>query len=413
MPKKTVNRAPYFVSAMIASGMGSYLLSWSYYRDSLGDLFPSWTEAQLSLPFSLHNITVFVVIAILGPLLKKVKSRIMLTIAAFAILIGLGLFPILPVNNPSLALFLLIILFAVIAALSAGIGPITSLDIYQPWFPDHVGMASGLWIFYAGLSPILIGAYLGILIPAFGVLRAVQILGITLSCMILLTLFFAKKPGEDVNLPPKIVTPSSSYFADLTTKQMFKTSAFYHIYIFNIMIRCSGIIISDLGGSIANDFGIPTLAGLLFAPANGLSALVGGFLSERIKLTNLIFMYCIVLLLGASSLLIGGLTATHFLILLGIFLIGFGYGGSTVSSVIAVRLMFGSSNYAQNMSVVLTSVGFTTLSLFVSGNMLTASGGSYTPVFILVFSLASIGFLDSVIMKKTKSFSRISHALDK
>ena len=411
--KRKVSRIPYFLSAIITVGMAGFMVSWSYFRDDLGALFPSWSEAQLSLPFSLHNITVLLSTIIIGPIMKKVSARVVFACGGLVLLIGFGLFPILPLDNPGLALVLLIVLFGFIAAFSPPIGSIATLDTFQPWFPDHVGLVSGLWLAIKGVAPILIGVYLGFLIPRLGVLKAVQVLGITLCALIFLALIYAKKPGPDIDLPAASIAPSSDSYAELTVKQMLLTSAFFHVYFFNVLGRCAGLIISDLGGTIANDMGIPTLAGLLFAPATALSCILGGYFADRFTLSNLVFHYCIVLFGSGIALALGGSMDNVPLVLLGIFASGYAYGGTTIVAATTARYAFGNKHYAQNLSVILTSVGFTAPAIMLSGNMLTNSGGSYEPIYIFILIMGAVSIIDALIMIKTKSFANISKVLER
>ena len=391
--------------------MGGYLFTWSYFREGLAELFPSWSQTQLSLPFSIHNITVCAALLLSGLALKKFSNRKVLAFGATCILVGFGLFPLLPVDNPHLALILLVIFFALIAGWSPGIGSIASMDTYLPWFPERIGLASGVWMLWGGVAPMALGALCGVLISAFGVLKAVQILGFIVAGVIYVSLIYAKKPGPEIKLPEPQKRPNSVFFADLSTKQMIKTSAFFHIFLFNVTTRCAGFIISDLGGTIAYDFSAPIITGLLFAPANGISAVIGGYLADKIKLAHIILGYSVILLFGAISLCLGNATNSVLLILLGIIMIGVALGGSSVGSVTAVRLMFGASHYAQNLSIVVVSSGFATFSVLLSSKLLSLSGGSYTPVFLLVLGISIFSVLDSTIMLKTKSFSRIADVL--
>ena len=413
MPNQKVNRVPIFIAALLSVGMGGYLFTWSYFRDSLGELFPTWSATQLSLPFSLHNITVVTMILLTAPLLKRFSNRKVLAFGATSLLIGFGVFPLLPEDNPKMALIMLCLAFSLIAACSAGIGAVASFDTYQPWFPERIGLTSGVWMLWGGGAPMLIGALCGVLTAAFGVLRAVQIIGIILAVFLYISLIYAKKPGPDIKLPEPKKKPNAVFFADLTTKQMLMTSAFYHIFIFNLCTRCAGFIISDLGGTLAIDFGAPTITGLLFAPANGISAVIGGILADKIKFGHVIFLYAVLLLTGGISLYFGGLTDSSFLILFGITCVGFGLGGSSVGSVTAVRIMFGATHYAQNVSLVVFSSGFATLAVLLSGKLLSLSGGSYTPVFILVIAFGAIAVIDGIIMLRTKSFAHIADVLKK
>jgi OFA family oxalate/formate antiporter-like MFS transporter len=295
-----------------------------------------------------------------------------------------------------------------IAACSVGIGVVAGYDVYQPWFPERVGLISGLWALWGGASPILLGALCGALIGVFGVLSSIGIIGALLAAAVFLSLVYAKKPGPDTVLPAPKRRAGDAVSVDCTTKEMLMTSAFWHLFLFNLMSRCAGLVISDLGGTLASDMGAATLAGLLFAPANGLSSVLGGYLADKIKLSKVIFFYTAVQTAGGLALLFGNAAGSVALVLAGVFLVGFAYGGSTVGSTTAVRLMFGSSCYAQNIGLRLASSAPASLAVLAAGSFLTRDGGAYASVFwmILIFSL--IAFADAIVILSTKSFARIA-----
>jgi MFS family permease len=405
---KAVNRIPIFFAAMITVGMGGYLFTWSYFRNSLGQLFPDWSQSTLSMPFSLHNLVVVVMLLVTGQLLRRFSGRTVIAFGAAALLIGFGLFPLLPVDNPALAGILAAVFFGVIAACSVGIGVIAGFDVYQPWFLERVGLISGLWTLWGGASPMLLGALCGVLIGVFGVLTAIQIIGILLAGAVFISLIYAKKPGPDTVLPMPPIRQNNMAPVECTTKEMLLTSAFWHLYIFNLMVRCSGIVISDLGGTIAADMGAATLAGLLFAPANGLSSVIGGYLADKIKFSKVLLIYTVIQVAGALLLLAGNGTGSVALVLTGIFLVGFAYGGSTVGSTTAARIMFGSTHYAQNIGIILTSSAPASLSVLAAGRLVARAGGSYAPAFRMITIFSVIALLDMIVVILTRSFARIA-----
>jgi|GEM_PF-1859857 len=401
--RNKVNRIPIFFAALFTSGMGGYLISWSYFRDSLGQLFPTWTQTQLSLPFSLHNITVFVMMLTTGLLLKKLSNRVVLGIGGLAILIGFGLFPYLPLDNPLAALVMAVICFSFIAALSVGIGVIASFDTFLPWFPDRLGLISGILTFFCGVAPILLGALCGVFIDQFGVLRAIQLIGIILAVIIFLSLIWAQKPSPDIELPP---APREKVSAgvDYSPKEMLITGSFWCLLIFNIAIRSAGIVISDLGGTIAITLGVATLSGLLFAPANGLACILGGYLLDRLSVPKVMTFFGVFLLLGGILLFFGNQAGSKAMVITGISCVGFTYGGVTVTSVTGTRMLFGMKHYALNLGLVSISIGPATVACIFAGKLTALAGGAYNLVFAMILILGIVAALSSLIMFRTERF---------
>jgi hypothetical protein len=126
------------------------------------------------------------------------------------LLIGYGLFPYLPVNNPQSAYVMLIICFTCIAASASGLCGIIMTSVFPVWVPEHMGLVAGVAVTSCGIAPFYLGAYCGALIPNVGVLRAVQILGITVFIMVMITLPWCRFPGRATiwRLRKKRRTPS-------------------------------------------------------------------------------------------------------------------------------------------------------------------------------------------------------------
>jgi MFS family permease len=154
--KKKLNRTPIYVCAVLTGIEMGALFSWSYFRDPLAKLFPEWSASRLSLVFSTHNVTVVLVALLTGILLKRLKPRTILMASAVTLLIGFGCFPLLPKEDPQTAYAMLLILFGVVAASSAGMSGIAATAAYQPWVPDRLGLLTGIIFLVAGCSPILL-----------------------------------------------------------------------------------------------------------------------------------------------------------------------------------------------------------------------------------------------------------------
>jgi MFS family permease len=382
--------------------MGGYLITWSYFRDALGQMFPEWSQSQLSMPFSIHNITVCLMMLFTGPALLKLSNRFVLGFGGCAVLIGFGLFIFLPKDNPSAALVMAIIAFGVIAALSVGIGVIASFDTFLPWFPDHPGAVSGVLTFWCGVAPIALGALCGLFLGHFDVLWSIALLGVVISLFVFASLKWCKKPGAEVELPPPPQRVEAELSEDYSPTRMLKTGTFWCIFIFNVAVRCAGLVISDLGGSIAVAIGIGTIIGLLFAPANGLACIVGGFLMDRFSVDRVMLLMAAAVAVGGAALLVGNNAHSTLLIIAGIALVGFGYGGVTVTGVSGTRILFGMKHYAQNLGLVSVSIGPAAIAVILAGKLNTGGAGGFGNIFFLILGFGVIAVVCCLLMHFTE-----------
>lgn len=402
--KTKVNRVPYFI-CIAASGLQlGVVFSWSYFRDSLATLFPTWTAARLSLVFSMHNVTVVVTALITGVLLKYLKQRTLVAMAGAVVLIGFGVFPLFPLDNPGAAYIMLFISFGVVAASSSGFAGISVPTVYQPWFPDHLGLLTGVLFMASGLSPIIFGYICSLLIPAVGVLRAVQILGAIMFVIIVATLPWCKTPGPDVKLPPPKITENSSNTRDYTLKEVLRNPLYWCFFLYTAMARSVGIVLLDLGGTIAVAFGVATLLGLIISPANGAASVIGGIIQDRIGIGRTILLSCGMLVLSSLLLISGSIADSAFAIITALIIGGLGYGVSLVISASATRILFGDKHYAQNYSFLTVSLVPAAASGYLAGALLDRIG-NYSGVFIMVLILCILSLVCGLILVRSKEMS--------
>ncbi|MDR2487815.1 MAG: hypothetical protein LBD12_07600 [Clostridiales Family XIII bacterium] len=408
--ERKVNRVPYFVASVITVGMGGYMVTWSYFRNALGEAFPDWSQSQLSMPFSFHNVTVCLMMLFTGPILMKLSARLVLGFGGAALLVGLGLFAFLPTDNPAGALVMAILCFSLVASLSVGIGVIASFDTFLPWFPDRPGAVSGVLTFWCGVSPMLLGVLCGVFMASFGVLKAIALLGIVLGCFVFLALPWCKRPGPDVKLPPPPKRVEEELGRDYSPAEMMRTGTFWCVFIFNVAIRCAGLIISDLGGSIATAIGIGTIMGLIFAPANGLACILGGLLMDRFSVERVQLVMAVSVTAGAVLLYGGDAAGATWMIVAGIALVGFGYGGVTVTGVTGVRILFGMKHYARNLGIVSVSIGPAAIAVILAGRLNQGTAGGFGGLFLLVLAFGIVSVVACIAMHGTERSRRRSLA---
>ena len=396
MPRK-VNRIPYFICTGVSGLQLGVLFAWTYYRDPLATMFPSWTASQLSLVFSVHNVTVVILALVSGVLLKYLKPRTLVAMSSAMVLIGLGAFPYFPQNDPNAAYIMLFICFGIVNAASAGFGGISIPAAYQPWAPDHLGLLTGILFMVCGCSPILFGYICSLLIPAVGVLRAVQILGI-IGCIVLaVTLPWCKQPGPDVVLPAPKTKENAASAHDHTWKEVLRSPVFWFFFLYNAMARSVGMILLDLGGMMAITFGAAALFGLVASPANGVASVIGGLIQDRIGVSKTILLSCGLLVLGSLLFISGNILSSALLVVIALVLGGAGFGFCMMMGASATRVLFGGKYFAQNYSFVAISGALAGVSGYLAGLLLDRFS-NYSAVFILIMALSILSLVFGLLL---------------
>jgi len=395
---KYSTRWPYILAAVVTGFFNGTLYTWTYIRDELGYLFPTWSAGDLSFIFSIHNVAVCATLIGTGILLKRVSSRFMLFISGAAMAVGFGLFPFLPVDRPDVAYVMVAILFGIIAASSVGMTIIASYALYAKWAPDHTGKLLGAMALAHSIAPIALSAICSRLIPVVGTLSAVRWVGVGAAALLYLTLPLAKPPGPDVRLPPAPVRVDNPNQKEYTPGRMLKIPAFWILFAFNMVMRTSGLIMIDFGGSIAIYFGLSALLGLLYSPSNGVANIIGGFLVDRLGTAKVMILCGLALLVGGGMMLAGNVIGSGPLVISGLLVGGLSYGCCIVQNAASMRYLFGSKNYAQNFGYVQTSIMVAAFGGYIAGSLLDKQQGSFQGVFIMILCFAIVGIGTGVAM---------------
>jgi MFS family permease len=235
-----------------------------------------------------------------------------------------------------------------------------------------------------------LGFVCSLLIPVFGVLHAVRILGLICFLCVLATMPWCKLPDASVELPAAPQEKESAAIRDYTWKETLSSPLFWFFFLYNAAARSAGIILSDLGGGVAVAFGAPALFGLLFAPANGAVSVIGGAVLDRVGVTKTMSASCALLVLCGCLLLLGDAAHSATVIIAAIVVGGAGYGVSIVMGASATRILFGDKYYAQNYSFITISIAFAAASGYGAGNILDRMNGSYFGVFAFVLLLGAL-----------------------
>lgn len=400
-PVRTKKRStlPYYICAFFSGNVMGALFTWSYFRGALSALFPTWTAGQLSTVFGIHNVIVVCVMLVIGQLIRKVNPKVLALIGGLMMLIGFGLFPLLPVDNPSAAYVMLIICFSCIAASASSFSGLIMMAVYPMWVPEHMGLVVGIAVTAANISPFYFGALCGVLIPAIGILRTVQIIGIIVFLMILFTLRWCRFPGPGDNLPTPKTQENKVSEHDYTLKEVLKSPLFWAFFLYCAFNRGCGLIMADLGGSIATAFGTATILGLIFSPASAVASITGGMAADKIGLVKTLLFTAVIMVLCGLALVLGNATSSAALLIIGIALGGFSYGAQMTISATATRVMFGNKYYGQNYSIINASIGIGAACGIFSGALIDNMGGAFTGVFVFVLALGTSTILLSLLIK--------------
>ncbi len=173
------------------------IYAWSIFKVPFSGIFPDWTISQMSLTFTLSMIF-FCLGGFAGGLLSKHFSvRVRYLIAAVMLFAGFFVVSTLKAENPAASLTMLYIFYGVFGGGGVGVGYNTTIGTINKWFPDKVGLASGIMLMGFGLGGLVLGSAVNSMIGSMGLFPVFRILAIVIAVICVLAALIIKSPSAE------------------------------------------------------------------------------------------------------------------------------------------------------------------------------------------------------------------------
>ena len=382
------SRLPLLIAGAMIFLVSGLVYAWSTFSLSISQEFPQWTQAQLSLTYSLVWIF-FCVGGILSALIaRKVKPIVILMSCGVLFLVSFLW------AASAATLLTLYLSFGIMGGLLTGIVYNTTIVTVSLWYPDRPGLCSGILLSGFGFSAFLIGnAYQAWTSAEIGAWRtSFVVLGIVVCAVICLCALVIRAPGPDFCV--KAVQKKAAA-PDLPTSRMLRTPKFWVYYLWGVLfVGCGNALVAHSSriameaSSILSPATV-ALAASLISVCNGGFRSVFGAIFDRYGL-KLDMMIIATGYLLASVLLIAALKLSSFpLALIAFLLCGTMYGGMAPCAAAFVGSNFGQKHYSINFSVFNTSMIPASLFSTLAGAMYDASG-TYLPFCCTIMLCAMI-----------------------
>lgn len=369
-----------------------FVYAWSILSAPIAAEFPQWSNAQLSLTFTICMAFFCLGGIAAGVLSKRIPVRINGFLSAALFLVGFFL------TSRAGSLPLLYIGYGVLCGSASGFAYNAVMNVMPQWFPNQQGTISGVLLLGFGASSMIIGAAFTAATPdEIGAWRtSILILGVIMAAVIFLGSFFLTPPkaGE---LPSPKAGSAQGGGLDLTPGQMLKRPSFWLFFLWATLLSAVGLVIIAQARAIAltaapaMDAGTLSFAVGLISVCNGLGRVLFGALFDKIgrRPTMLLVIVCFVLgagliwvsLMGSSALLVAGFVFT-----------GLGYGGGPTMGASVTKQFYGQANYPVNFSVMNVNLLVASFASTAAGAIYDASG-SFLTVFVLLFVMLAVALL--------------------
>ena len=185
-------------------GMGTLTLlflgliyAWSIFRTPFGEMYPDWSISQLSLTFTISMIF-FCLGGFAGGLLsKKLSIGVRMLISAAMLLVGFFVVSMMKADSPAASLTMLYIFYGVFGGGGVGVAYNGVIGTINKWFPDKVGLASGIMLMGFGLGGLVLGSVVNSMIGSMGLLKVFRVLGIAICVVCVLAAVIIKSPTAE------------------------------------------------------------------------------------------------------------------------------------------------------------------------------------------------------------------------
>ena len=335
-----------------------------------------------------------------GLLSKKLSIGVRMLISAAMLLLGFFVVSMMKADSPAASLTMLYIFYGVFGGGGVGVAYNGVIGTINKWFPDKVGLASGIMLMGFGLGGLVLGSVVNSMIGSMGLLKVFRVLGIAICVVCVLAAVIIKSPtAEDsaalAGLTVKKDADSETEVRNYAAGEMMKTAKFWFFVIWAILLNAAGLLVINSAANISVAFGGAAILGMIVSLFNGAGRIIAGNNFDRrgrffSTLVNNAFM------LAAGILLtLGGMSGKYIFILCGLVFVGLAYGGCPTITSAYINKAFGPANFPTNFSIANFSlIPAATIGPMISSALLESAGGSYQTNFyaIIAFSLAAAAF---------------------
>ena len=385
------------IALMITSLCVGIVYIWSAFKISAVEYY-SWTPSSANMVPSIMLFAFTAGSFFGGYLQDKIGPK--KTSFIGIILFGGGIF-ISSMLSQSTPIGVFYMTYGVIAGIGSGFVFSSSLNGIQKWFPDKLGLATGLGAASFGLSTVVFSPVCSTLLNRFNVAITLRILAVSAFVVALTACLFIKLPGEEytqeriAHASGRKVTTESKNLGEAMKMSKFWL-LFLCLFFYNGTWNMLTPLIKGLGMERGLAEGMAILCLSMTGIANTLGRIIMAPLSDKLGRINTMFLLC-----GITAVSAMGLTALtgvgYFAIVL---LTAFSYGGPAAVYPALCTDMFGPKYSGRNYGFLMLGLGISSVVFNAISNGLYEAFGSYLPTFAMGLGTAVITFVLILVIKK-------------
>lgn len=382
----------YLGVATISTLFLGLIYAWSLFRAPFSEVFKTWTVAQMSMTFTISMIMFCLGGLIGGQLGKKFGVKVRILIAAVLLLVGFFMVSTLNPADASGSLMRLYIFYGIFGGGGVGIGYNAVITTITKWFPDKVGLASGIMLMGFGLGGLALGSVVTKFIAGIGIFSTFKLLAIAIFVVLLVAAIIIKAPEAPTAGASKTAAADDNTH-HYTSAEMMKTSRFWIFFLWAIALNSAGLMVINSAANISVAYGGSAVLGMIVSLFNGAGRIVAGNNFDRFGRKTSSIVNNIFMIIAGALLIAGGVSHSLILVVIGLIFVGLSYGGTPTITSAYVNKAFGAKYFATNFSIANFSlIPAAIIGPIISAKLLEAAGGKYDSNFraLIVFTLVAL-----------------------
>lgn len=382
----------YLGMATISTLFLGLIYAWSLFRAPFSEVFKTWTVAQMSMTFTISMIMFCLGGLIGGQLGKKFGVKVRILIAAVLLLVGFFMVSTLNPADASGSLMKLYIFYGIFGGGGVGIGYNAVITTITKWFPDKVGLASGIMLMGFGLGGLALGSVVTKFIAGIGIFSTFKLLAIAIFVVLLVAAIIIKAPEAPTAGASKTAAADDNTH-HYTSAEMMKTSRFWIFFLWAIALNSAGLMVINSAANISVAYGGSAVLGMIVSLFNGAGRIVAGNNFDRFGRKTSSIVNNIFMIIAGALLIAGGVSHSLILVVIGLIFVGLSYGGTPTITSAYVNKAFGANYFATNFSIANFSlIPAAIIGPIISAKLLEAAGGKYDSNFraLIVFTLVAL-----------------------
>ena len=398
-------RWKYAIAGAIIMLVIGFIYGWSVLSTPLVQEF-GWVSSQVSFIFTVLMWAFCAGMMLGSSILKRTTPRITVIISAVFMIAAFVLTVLLAsADHPEI----LIGTYGILGGLGVGIAYTTAMSVSISWFPDKLGMMSGICLMCYCLSTMLFSTIAYALFEAMGWRTTYIVFAVAIGALLVVLSLFMKHPSDEqlaeISTAAGLVQQGGEegdvavLMKSYTTKEMLHTKVFWLYAVWMILACCICLgttsFVNQYALAANMDAALAVFSVGLFSIISGLGRLLYGVIIDKKGVRISIASISICLVVGIILMGISMLNGWSYFMLFSLVVMGIGVGAVSVMGSGFTATTFGTKHYARNLSVINLMIIPAALIGPNTVGLLVGAGYSYA---IGAFAICGYGVLACVVM---------------